>query len=525
MSQYESPVIPAVAISGESERATVRPSWRRTARSVAFAALTLVALVAIADLFFYGRPLGVTIPIFIALLATAISLRHPGYLMTWPGRIIAAALLVVCLTLVEHPSPLRMIMAILGITAIALVSRQDFTASVPEWFVRGSELLSRMAYQLPRDVWRGRQWRRRHGHSINSTSSRLVANWFIPIAISVVFIGLFALANPIIGNWVSSATRSASRFVSDFMSNAPIGRTFFWLIAAFILWALLRSRSRFARRSPLVEAFERPFLTQPLMREGLLVRCLLLFNLIFAVQMGLDLATMLSQGGMLPEGMSYSEYARRGAYPLVATAILAAAFVLIAFPAGPRQAAGVWSRRLVYLWIAQNIVLTATAVWRLSMYVDAFGLTRLRVAAAIWMMLVALGLMWIIWRIVTGKTNAWLIRVNTVTLLATLFLCCFVNFDRIIAWYGVENSYEIRGEGGPKADLAYLNELGIDAIPTLTWLATKLGPEHQTGRRAALLADGLRADLDHQRRSWHGWSLRRQNLAATFRDNPSIQTR
>ena len=39
-------------------------------------------------------------------------------------------------------------------------------------------------------------------------------------------------------------------------------------------------------------------------------------------------------GKTLPDGMSYAEYAHRGAYPLIATALLAGAFVLVALRPG-----------------------------------------------------------------------------------------------------------------------------------------------------------------------------------------------
>ena len=58
-------------------------------------------------------------------------------------------------------------------------------------------------------------------------------------------------------------------------------------------------------------------------------RSLILFNALFALQTGLDLAYLWG-GANLPDGMSHAEYAHRGAYPLIATALLAAGFVLIA---------------------------------------------------------------------------------------------------------------------------------------------------------------------------------------------------
>ena len=58
-----------------------------------------------------------------------------------------------------------------------------------------------------------------------------------------------------------------------------------------------------------------------------MTRSLILFNALFAVQTVLDLIYLWG-GASLPDGMSHAEYAHRGAYPLVATALLAAAFVL-----------------------------------------------------------------------------------------------------------------------------------------------------------------------------------------------------
>ena len=57
------------------------------------------------------------------------------------------------------------------------------------------------------------------------------------------------------------------------------------------------------------------------------------------------------------------------------------------------------SRRTVRLlriallaWVAQNVFLVLSSLLRLELYVAQYGLTHLRMAAAIWMVVVALGL-------------------------------------------------------------------------------------------------------------------------------------
>ena len=59
-----------------------------------------------------------------------------------------------------------------------------------------------------------------------------------------------------------------------------------------------------------------------------ILRSLILFNLLFAVQTVLD-GIYLWGDVALPDGMTYAAYAHRGAYPLIATALLAAGFVLV----------------------------------------------------------------------------------------------------------------------------------------------------------------------------------------------------
>jgi hypothetical protein len=239
---------------------------------------------------------------------------------------------------------------------------------------------------------------------------------------------------------------------------------------------------------------------------GVVVRCLLVFNALFAVQTALD-AAYLFGGATLPAGMTHAEYAHRGAYPLVATALLAAAFVLVAFRPGGAAERSVLARRLVYAWVAQNVFLTVTAAWRLDLYVAVYSLTRLRVAAGVWMLLVATGLVWIGCRIVFRRDNAWLLNANVLTALAVLYACCFVNFDRVIADYNVAHCREAGGEG-VAIDTDYLYALGPDALPALRRVTPML-KDSRRRRAAEAYGVALRTRLREDLSDWRGWTLRR----------------
>src|SRR5262249_2391930 len=144
-----------------------------------------------------------------------------------------------------------------------------------------------------------------------------------------------------------------------------------------------------------------------------------LFNAIFAIENGLDIAFLWS-GAPLPTGTTMAEYAHQGAYPLIATAILAGVFVLATLKPGSATAADPLIRWLVTLWVGQNILLVASSILRTCDYVETFSLTQLRIAALLWMGLVALGLALILWRMLTGRSARWLINANA--LAATIVL-------------------------------------------------------------------------------------------------------
>ncbi|WP_163595012.1 DUF4153 domain-containing protein, partial [Klebsiella pneumoniae] len=87
-------------------------------------------------------------------------------------------------------------------------------------------------------------------------------------------------------------------------------------------------------------------------------------------------------------------------------------FVLVALRPGSPSAADPTIRRLVVLWVAQNLLLVASSILRTLDYVAAYSLTSFRIAALAWMGLVAIGLALICWRMLAGRSAAWLINAN-----------------------------------------------------------------------------------------------------------------
>jgi hypothetical protein len=248
-----------------------------------------------------------------------------------------------------------------------------------------------------------------------------------------------------------------------------------------------------------------------------MARSLILFNALFALQTGLDV-TYLWGGASLPHGMSHAEYAHRGAYPLMVTALLAAGFVLVAMrPNGPADQSRL-IRPLVLLWTGQNILLVVSSIFRLDLYVAAFSLTYWRLAAFIWMGLVAAGLLLILIQIVLQKPISWLVTANAATLALVLYGCCFINAPFVVASYNIEHSRE-GGGTGPSLDFIYLAGLGPQALPALEAYMKQnpaLGPLACGGRNCRDHALSLRPG------NWRAWSFRAWRLERYLANNPDM---
>jgi hypothetical protein len=347
-------------------------------------------------------------------------------------------------------------------------------------------------------------------------------NWTVPILMSAVFLVLFATANPVLSKWLEDGFREIPALLRRVVERFPAGwRVLMWAAVALAVWALLRFRSATGDSTWKSESTGSAASRVVFPVRSLVVRSLVLFNLLFGLQTGLD-TYYLWGGGALPKGLTYAQYAHKGAYPLLAAAILAALFVLAAFRPGPGEGAMRTARRLVYLWLVQNLFLVASSAWRLRLYVDAYTLTRWRVAAMVWMLLVFCGIVWILVRIVAGRSNLWLVNANVLTAVLVLYVCCFANFDGWIARYNVGHCREVRGSG-PEIDVAYLESLGPDALPALLELQRETrGSLHEPVVRGAIkrLRSGLQTDLA----SWRGWTLRRQRLSRLDYPHPPVES-
>ena len=420
----------------------------------------------------------------------ALCLLRPAIRRDRAARIAAIAAAAFVLAMIDDPSPLAVLLFLVAITLAALLPRRRFDDAAT-WALR-LLWLGGTAFVGPlRDlglVGRAQARRREPRVRLRAVLAALV----VPITGGAVFLALFANANPLV----------EMAFADIAMPDAGtvLGRTLLALVVLLPVWATLRPH-------PAVTAWAGPdaALALPQTGVGTLILSLATFNAIFAIQNALDLAFLWS-GAALPAGVTMADYAHRGAYALIVTALLAALFVLVTLRPGSAGAAHPMVRRLVTLWIVQTLLLVASSALRLVDYVDVYGMTVLRLAALIWMALVATGLALILFRLLAGRSAAWLVNANALAAALVLAACTFVDLGAIAAAWNVRVALA-RGRDGPPLDLCYLERLGSSALLPLATLE-----RHAKGRvlhdRLAALRWTIQSRTVEEQASWHGWTFR-----------------
>jgi hypothetical protein len=465
-------------------------------------AVAAVLLVALADFLFFLQPAGATFGLFaLALLLVLAGIANPLRLGRPALAAFAAALLLGAIQ-IEDPSPLAAALFWAATSLAVLLPRGRFDDGW-RWSLRllhhgGRSLLG------PLGDWRrlrAARTRARHGRP---GIARHLRSLLLPLLGTVLFLGLFAAANPLIGNALAAIDLAA------LLGALSIARILFWLAAALLLWPLLRPRL-LVLRPPAARAEPAPI---PGVDARSVTLSLLAFNLLFGLQNGLDLVFLWS-GASLPKGMTLADYAHRGAYPLIATALLAGLFVLVALRPGSPLARSAAIRRLVYLWIGQNVLLVASTLLRTLDYVEAYSLTRLRIAALLWMGQIALGLVLICWRIARGRSGAWLINANFAAALLVLASCSFVDLGAVAAAWNVGHARETGGRGAA-LDLCYIDDLGASALlPMIALERRRLSPGFR--ERLAWKRNLLMDRLENVQADWHGWTFRNARRLAAAR--------
>ncbi|MFI0032875.1 DUF4153 domain-containing protein [Streptomyces albidoflavus] len=191
---------------------------------------------------------------------------------------------------------------------------------------------------------------------------------------------------------------------------------------------------------------------------------LVLLDLLFAAFVAVQAAVLLRGEDVVraSNGLTYSEYAREGFWQLLFATVLTLAVISVAVRVAPRS--GPRDRLLVRAVLGAlcllTLVVVASAVRRMDLYMGEYGLTRLRlsvVAMEVWLGVVILLIL------AAGVFGARLLP-RAVLASAAVAVLAFglASPDKLIAESNLDTH-----RAGRTLDLGYLSGLSADAVPAL----------------------------------------------------------
>ncbi|MGP3918436.1 DUF4153 domain-containing protein [Nonomuraea sp. 10N515B] len=310
----------------------------------------------------------------------------------------------------------------------------------------------------------------------------------ITAVLLLVFGLLFSSADAVFASYVERLTTAPA-----WAESAPM-RIFLFGVFAVVLAAVVLVALR-----PVVDPVGPD--TKFTVSKSIWVIPLTAVNLLFASFVAVQITALF--GGntwvLKTAGLTYAEYAREGFFQLVVVSVFVLGMVAVAGGLLKTERRERWVLAcLLGVLCGLTMVVLASALHRMNLYTEAYGLSRLRITvqATVWWLGTVFALVLLAGAVrLGGRGSGWLPR--TIVLITGIGLGAFaiVNPDLRVAYTQVE----VRGVA--KMDSDYLGNLGAEAVPALDRL-----PEPQ---RSCVLADVVRANGLDRPDPWNGWNMAR----------------
>jgi Domain of unknown function (DUF4173) len=440
------------------------------------------------DAFFHGVPLGLNAALWVgSFVACLVLLLRVSHAPLGQGRRFMIGPLVLFASFVAwRDSPWLLGLDALGIAgAIAIGAlrspavRRPLADYASGLLAAGASAVVGAFPLLAEDI----RWRELGGLTRRTVAvARGVA---LAAPLLALFGGLFVAADVIFQHLLDSAVPSPL---------APVRHA-----ALVLLWAWLTAgllRDLVASRDPAAPA-ARVRLRLGIVEIGTVLALLDLLFLAFVV---VQLRYLFGGRGLVESQahLTYAEYARRGFFELVVVAALVLPLLLLADWALERR-----RRRddVVFAALAAALVLlllavVASALERLWIYQQEYGLTELRVYATALVLWLGVVLVWFCGTVLRRRRRSFAAGA-AVAGFAAVVAMNVLNPDALIARTNVSR---------PHVDVGYLARLSDDATPTLLRALPSLSPPDRRRLTAALLSRTRSND-------WRAWNLDRSRAA------------
>ncbi len=174
--------------------------------------------------------------------------------------------------------------------------------------------------------------------------------------------------------------------------------------------------------------------------------------------------------GFLPDGeITYAQYARKGFFEMCAIALINLFIVFISLLIAKKKDGKVCHgiKALATFIAVFTLIIIATAISKMVLYIDVYGMTVLRLTTSSFMVFLAVVFISVIGRIHIRRINV--IKTALVAAGCIVLVLGTVNVNTVCAKYNYESYRSGKLE---TIDVVAINDLGYEGIPYLVKLAT-----------------------------------------------------
>jgi hypothetical protein len=195
----------------------------------------------------------------------------------------------------------------------------------------------------------------------------------------------------------------------------------------------------------------------------ILITVLIMINLVYILFSIIQFSYLFGGGlNALPNGLTYSEYARHGFFELIFVSVINFAIILIAlyFSDLKQKVSGIILKTLVFILGITTYIMAYSSYYRMNLYETQYGYTYLRVFVYFFLLLESILLLITLFYTMYSRFN--LVKVCICTFLILYIGLNYINIDNVIAKKNVDRYFSTK-----KIDLKYLEQLSPDAIPQI----------------------------------------------------------
>ena len=173
--------------------------------------------------------------------------------------------------------------------------------------------------------------------------------------------------------------------------------------------------------------------------------------------------------GFLPdENITYAQYARRGFFEMCIIAVINLGLVFLCLFIAKKRNGKVshWVKCLTTFISSFTLVIIATAISKMVLYIDAYGMTVLRITTSAFMLLLAIVFIAVILRIYINKINV--VKTALIASGCIILVLGTVNVNHVCAKYNYE---AYKSKKLDTIDVEALYNLGDEGIPYVVKIA------------------------------------------------------